>query len=391
MRLKEMMEYGDMKSLQSLDKNVCSNCFYDKEIICYIEKNGTYESCSYCKPKYQSEKAIGFDELMEFLCRGIYHFYDDAANAGLTFETGEGGYQGKHFSSFELIYEEIGLGAASDKLLTDIIRTLPQFARCKKDPFTLDKNKELIYDWKRFADLLKHSVRYSFFRTRQFDTPDRMAPSDILREIALSVDKLDLIKTIKKGDAIFRSRQHAVSETPGTIYDLGAPDLKYCLYSNRMSPAGIPMFYGAFDAVTAEAEVIDLSSIKTKPNLTTGKFILEKDLQVINLCSLPETPGMFDDERRSLRYTTLFLKEFVCEISKEIKRDGHEHIEYVPTQVVTEYFRFVLPEIAHFDINGIIYPSAKKEGERNCVLFFDNKGCRSIFSLAPDNVKTRII
>lgn len=35
----------------------------------------------------------------------------------------------------------------------------------------------------------------------------------------------------------------------------------------------------------------------------------------------------------------LFLREFVKSITLPVVHDGREHIEYVPTQVLTEYFR----------------------------------------------------
>ncbi|WP_315264419.1 RES family NAD+ phosphorylase, partial [Tannerella forsythia] len=58
--------------------------------------------------------------------------------------------------------------------------------------------------------------------------------------------------------------------------------------------------------------------------------------------------------------------------SKDIKHDNKIHIEYVPTQIMTEYFRYVFTEISDIKIDGILYPSSQNGG--NCyVLFFDNK------------------
>jgi len=66
--------------------------------------------------------------------------------------------------------------------------------------------------------------------------------------------------------------------------------------------------------------------------------------------------------------------------------DGYEHIEYVPTQVVTEYFRYVVPEIAIYKIDGIVYPSAKEGGKNCCVLFFDNDECKEVFDLDKNDI-----
>jgi RES domain len=48
--------------------------------------------------------------------------------------------------------------------------------------------------------------------------------------------------------------------------------------------------------------------------------------------------------------------------------DGRQHIEYTPTQVLTEYLRW-MPENR---IDGIARPSAQT-GEKTHVLFFDSK------------------
>lgn len=383
----EMMEYDELGFSKPEDKNICSNHFSDEAIIAYIDENSTESPCSYCRSEYQSSSVISLDELMRLLCRGIYHFYDDAANAGLSFESAEGGYQGIHFDKYELIHYEIGLELDNEKIYNDIIQLMPDYAFCKKDPFTLDQNQEMIYDWKKFADLLKHKVRYSFFRTKEFDNGN-IEVSDILREIALSVDELDLIKTLKAGQEIYRSRQHSVKENPRYLHELASAPAEKCSLSNRMSPAGISMFYGAFDEETARKEVLDMKTKIDRPLITTAKFILKEDLQIIDLCNLPSVPSIFDDAKRKSRYKTLFLSEFVREISREIDRDGYEHVDYVPTQVITEYFRYVVPEIAHYNVDGIIYPSAKKGGKNCCVLFFDNKECQKVFHLASDSISS---
>jgi len=383
----EMMEYEELGFSKPDETYVCSNHFDDEAIISFIEEGGSKISCSYCKPKYQSESVISFDELMRFLCRGIYYFYDDAANAGLAYESAEGGYQGEHYDTYDLIHDEIGLEVDNDKIVEQIINSLPVYCWCKKDPYTLDENQELMYDWNYFSNLLKHKIRYTFFKTKEFDKDEYKETSDVLREIAFSVDSLNLIIEMKEGTFIFRCRQHLLSESPKSIKELGSPPNKFCTFSNRMSPSGISMFYGAFDSKTAMNEAYDESKITERPVATIAKFILKKNLQVIDLTNIPSIPSPFDDKRRNLRFKTLFLKAFVHDLAKSIKRDGYEHINYIPTQVVTEYFRFVLPEIAHYKIDGLIYPSSKDDGGACCVIFCNNEECEEYFDLKSENIK----
>jgi len=384
----EMMEYEELGFSKPNETYVCSNHFDDEAIVSFIEEVGSKISCSYCKPKYQSESVISFDELMRFLCRGIYYFYDDAANAGLAYETAEGGYQGEHYDTYDLIHDEIGLEVDNDKIVEQIINSLPDYYWCKKDPYTLDENQELMYDWDYFSNLLKHKIRYTFFKTKEFDKEEYKETSDILREIAVSIDNLNLITELKNGTPLYRCRQHSMRESPRTVKELGSPPVKFCTFSNRMSPSGISMFYGAFDSKTSINEAYDDSKEVEKPLATIGKFFLKKNLQVIDLTNIPETPSLFDDEKRNLRFKTLFLKAFVADLAKNIKRDGYEHINYIPTQVVTEYFRFVLPEIAHYKIDGLIYPSSKNINGCCCVIFCDNEECEEIFELPENEIKT---
>jgi hypothetical protein len=48
--------------------------------------------------------------------------------------------------------------------------------------------------------------------------------------------------------------------------------------------------------------------------------------------------------------------------------DGREHIEYVPTQVVAEYLRYVFKDGAGEEIQGVAWESSKLSGTRNVVL-----------------------
>lgn len=387
-----MEEDEDFGNFKQNNKNICSNHFVDEAIINFIEINNNDASlCSFCKPKYQSESVISFKELMKYLESGINHFYDDASNAGLSYDSSEGGYLGNHFDTFDLINEQIRIDVDDPQIIEEILNRLPITYWCHRNPFEMNKHEVLIYNWERFSNLIKHKIRYSFFRTKEFDSNDKTEVSDILREIALSVDELKLILPINIGTTLYRSRQHGLNETPNSFEELSSPPLKYCKLPNRMSPSGISMFYGAFDSNTAEQEVLDDQSIVKKPLITIVEFILKKDLQIIDLCSLPPIPSIFDEQKRLLFHKTMFLHKFVHEISKKIERDGYEHTEYVPTQVVTEYFRYVVPEIAQYNIDGIIYPSAKENEKKCCVLFFDDKDSKVILELKPNSIKTKNI
>ncbi len=64
-----------------------------------------------------------------------------------------------------------------------------------------------------------------------------------------------------------------------------------------------------------------------------------------------------------------FLRAFAYDLTRPVDKDQREHVEYVPSQVVTEYFRFRFRDHGGHPVCGILYPSAALDGGRSCVLF----------------------
>ena len=109
-----------------------------------------------------------------------------------------------------------------------------------------------------------------------------------------------------------------------------------------------------------------------------AKLKLLNNIQVLDLTELPPVPSIFDIPQHSLREEILFLYEFVEDLLKPVAKDGKEHIDYVPTQVVSEYFRYVFEP----KLQGIMYPSVKHSGGVNIAFFeSDNDEIQKIFNL----------
>jgi len=124
------------------------------------------------------------------------------------------------------------------------------------------------------------------------------------------------------------------------------------------------MFYAAESRETAFAELQTSSA-------HIGEFRLLRDLTILNLGDLPPVPGIFSGAERFERLALRFLDDFQQDIAKPVTRDERTHIEYIPTQVVTEYFRHY--GVEGKAINGIRYPSTVDEGGKNIVLFATNE------------------
>ncbi|MFD0391827.1 RES family NAD+ phosphorylase [Streptomyces nogalater] len=122
---------------------------------------------------------------------------------------------------------------------------------------------------------------------------------------------------------------------------------------NRMSPAGIPLFYGADSREAAVQEVTrhasdHISYVTSAAFETTGPF------RVVDFTLLDPVPSLFDTDRAHLRRALMFLHEFVKQISAGA--DGREHLDYVPTQIVTEYLLRVFDR--QHPVDGLLFASS---------------------------------
>ena len=131
-----------------------------------------------------------------------------------------------------------------------------------------------------------------------------------------------------------------------------------------MNPVGIPYLYLAFEEQTALAE----TRVPQGQQVTVSQWSPHRDLHVIDLTQHLRCPSIFSDKRHKHEMVQ-FLYKFTDEISKPVAHDGSEHIEYVPTQVVSEYFAQAFKDAKSKRVDGLIYPSAVVQSGKNLVLF----------------------
>lgn len=368
------------RGLSSLkETNVCASHIDDYAIINFIKNNSQKGFCNYCK---HSKKVISFEKLMFYIMECIMNFYEF-----MSYDSSEGGYLGDTYTQWELINDEIGLSIDDYQLNEDIIDCIDDRAWSEPNRYYDSESEILVYHWDYFKDVTKHKSRYLFGRSDNFKTFSyNQNAYDILDEIGSKVKEFGLTKSISQKKKLFRCRQHNETPTITTASQIASPPNEYALFSNRMSPAGISMFYCAFNCETAIAETVDTTS-KDGVNFTTAIFKAERSLTLIDFTDLPKPPSMFDLDNFKNYYSTRFLRDFVKDISKSIKRDGKEHIDYVPTQIVTEYFRYIFK--GDTKVDGLIYPSAKLNGAKCCVLFFNNEQSLEELKLIPSSLITK--
>ncbi|MDH4081302.1 MAG: HEPN-associated N-terminal domain-containing protein [Nitrospira sp.] len=353
--------------------NVCTNCFDDEAIKRFIEENASEKECSYCEACSEEPIAASMNSVLEVIGSAVEHGYEDPANS-LPVEGGE-----YVFSTMDIddVLDEIGWPTQSDSVADEIREAFSGRAWVQKNFFGLPEDDQLRYGWDDFVEAVKYRTRYLFampFTDESQLGLDDIPPHKMLEKIGNVIDNVGLIREVKAGTKWLRARIHDPRESYSTASELGTVPRDKAVYSNRMSPAGIPMFYGAMNEVTAIAETY-LPKAERKAVATVATFKTAHDMDMLDLTNLPTMPSAFDEDSRHLRPAIGFLEDFVEELTRPITKDGREHIEYVPTQIVTEYFRHVFKTPSGKPVRGILYHSSHIDEGICCVLFLENENC----------------
>jgi hypothetical protein len=349
------------------DKFICSRCLFDYDLRLLVKSDGEKGVCSFCENK--TRKVISFDFILERFLSSISEYYEDPDTLGIPWSSDEDGWQNSVIEIEELL-EEIPTISENESVIKEICDIFSQRQWCKVNDYYPSMSRDLEYSWETFEYNVKHKRRFTFQKIRR-DFGNESLFNNMMKSMKLIFTESNIIKKIPPETVIYRARNSDVMINDAK--ELGSPPYEKAKYSNRMSPEGISMFYGAFDRRTCIKEIVDITNVKK--GITIGKFTNLEELHLLDFTELPEIPGFFSDNQYT-REAILFLKTFSQKISKPIQKDELEHIEYIPTQVFTEYIRYEI-RINNRNIDGIIYNSSKNQG-KCVVLFFDNSECISI-------------
>lgn len=360
-------DISDSLPISSPGKYVCSECVFDPHMKQRIETRG-HEGiiCSYCVSSVN--RTTSFDHMAKHMHSCIWR------------EWSTGGYFFDDISTLELFKNHLDIGGMNSELLKDLISAFGQRDWSGKS-WGPDSSEFNILRWHRFIEAVKYRTRYVFFRKR---VANDASSSDIKMAANARSDELFIMlseminaihgtkRRIGRTKAIYRARMHMNNTLLTTAEQLGPPTKEIHRKSNRMSPAGIPMFYGAFDLDTAVDEVKQRDTSHNACSI--GEFHSVGSMNLLDLSKLP-TPvtifGYYICPSADVRNELLFLHDFVQSISKSVDLDGFEHIEYVPSQVFTEFIRDIFTFSSGAVCDGIIYPSSiHRSGE--CLVLFIN-------------------
>jgi hypothetical protein len=365
-RMIELSERGYSPS----DKSICPSCVSDPILAEHVRGAVEEMACSFCG----SPESAEFEVVLESLSDAILAEYTDPANE-LPYESREGGYQGTVYYGHEIV-GEMGVWTGREDVLEEAASCFAGSAWCERDYFSLKQFDTLRYGWERFVEKIRYVTRFLFLRDDPDDEDrhDEIKPKDMLAALGHLLREHGTVTSVESDTHILRARVHEDSVSIATVDALGPPPRELARMSNRMSPAGISMFYGALDRDTAVAETIDWSRTAGMA-ITMALFQPTRRLRLLDLTQLPDLPSQFSEEDRHLRGPFRFLQEFVRDLTKPVARDGYEHVDYVPTQVVTEYLRYEFKTVGGDALDGILYESARQPGGVSMVLFMDCEDC----------------
>ena len=337
------------------DGSVCGGCVEDDALRTILRESEDADlRCGFCS----SVPAAPLDTLVGAFVKGLRNEYENALD-GVGWDGREGGFQWHpQWDTWELVYD-FSWVFSSEELLEAVGAAVHDTTWVEKDFITRRSDDVLIEAWDRFCEAVKHKTRFVVWLLWPDDddlAPGEIPPAEILEYVTPLFERLNLVRTLFAGHRVWRARTHCKSPIKHTASELGTVPEELALKANRMSPAGIPMFYGAVDADTAITEVTCASD---DTHVTWYQFELTADLRVVDLTRLPPEPSMFDSEQGSMRRQIRFLNMFVQQLSDRVE-PGHKQIDYVPTQIITEYLLHV--HDGGDRVRGLVYGSSLADG-----------------------------
>ena len=354
-------------------EHVCANCVHDDYLARFInEHNGEREQCDFCG----MEPGIPLEELRSVVGAAFSRYFEEPD--GSLWDSEESRWAVKMRpavdAATELFDSDLGREWGFPTFADWVISQFEEDGEvCPANPRGRDSSSEVLeFSWRNFVRQRKHTSRYFFDRPAPREDDDFLDPRSCLEAIGNLCNQVGMLRT--DHSTWFRGRVHRAGAPPQGAKSLGTPPSKHAA-ANRMSPPGVAMFYGSRQRETACREILPARSVTEGIEVTTVEFRPTRPLRVLDLSTPISTPSIYDPNLDSLerRGLFLFLGQLIRELSAPISKDGSQHLEYVPTQIVTEFFRWRFRGGGQLD--GIVFPSAVHKCGINCALFVDNSDC----------------
>lgn len=355
------------------DRALCPAHTSDHVLNAVITANLSEPSCSYCPVTSDSDEtpvAAPLDAFLDAFMVGIHFLYEPAADSGVPIADGE--WVTTVYDAGDVVQDVMDHATAgryeSEALTADVTAALTTSEWVDRNWQRLSPDQVLQYSWESFKTLVKHSTRFFFGAIGNTSHDETLSATGFFQRLATLLARIPEIYPVPC-PVLYRGRM-TPTEPEITEFSTAAalgPPPPVRATANRMSPAGISMFYGSTDLDTAVAEIGAHSSYG---HAVTGQFTPAREIRLLDLTRLPELPSIFEPRFADHYYAIVFLRKFIQDLTLPIDLDGREHIDYVPTQVFTEYLRYSFPA----RVDGLMFPSSQGPGT-NVVVFYGPEFC----------------
>jgi hypothetical protein len=124
---------------------VCAKCFSDEALQDFVSGIATSKKCDFCGRTSSKKIAAPFAEVSERIEECIARYYDDPGNAGMSYVSAEGGYQGITYETYE-IFEFMELDfprKGGDTLRDELTSAMPTDLWSENNPYRLNDDDQL--------------------------------------------------------------------------------------------------------------------------------------------------------------------------------------------------------------------------------------------------------
>ncbi len=358
---REWEEYEE-RGWAAPDKYVCSNCVEDDFLKDLIRSSASKRQCDYCGKRTRELSAAPVESIMPAVASALGYFYAEPTHAGVPYDGGwvfepthtADALMGVPFECHDDLFEDVANSFSNTAWI----------AAADGHWASSHRNEEWSGEWHKFSEIVKHRSRH-FFMASTKESDFHPSPLQVLELVGNMAARLELLTSLASATKLYRVRERiGGADWPICAEQVGAPPSQLA-NAGRMNPAGISYLYLSMTQGGALAEVLRGPPCQA----AIAAFEVVDVLAILDLTSLPQLPSVFDEANRRMREVILFLADFVDDICQPVQKDGREHINYVPSQVVSEYFAQVFKTSDGKALDGIVYPSAVSPGSVNLALF----------------------
>lgn len=352
----------------------CIDCFSNKAIEEYIDTGGEQGNCDYCHGICVKTLSVGI--VGDFIRQGLFRAYEHVESAGIYWNSEDkscivGEHATEVLNEIDILSDKVFSCNCNEELLCDLLSESGPSEYDLRDgaedwldggdaliilrnEFCKDEDNRFNNAWRAFKYSVKHFAR--FFDLEE----DGDKKEDLLNILGELLHEMDF--TLERGTLLWRARpkEGELGATPQEIQKtMGPPPVKISKH-NRMSPAGMSYMYLSDKEGTCLAEIRPSGG----EEIWVGEFEIKKDLKILDLTHIPwfGIKSIFEvDYDHDMLWAKSFMDSFSAEISTPLA-PSETPIEYVPTQVFSEFIR-------KKGYVGIKFNSSIKNGGVNYTLF----------------------